>query len=309
MGPTIPPSATIVNHPPPPKHPKYHPQPVTLDKLADNSYCHQPLSTQPIKPKTMLQLQQFLTKLGLSEKEIKVYLASLQYGSQPASIIAKKTDLSRSTVNFIFDELIKKGFATKAIKETGQKNTYYAATPPDKIEHLIQEKLYQVKQTELEFQNLSPLFSQLQNNLLSLPKVRYFEGHEGLCRILDDFVAEDQEVLYISGHNMMHPKIREYVNNVYLPICNKHKHKNKIILNEGEKAREYKKLASKAYDEFIFVDTKKHPFTLTTAIYGNCVAFLSYDPTDMTGVIIENKLIADNMRTHFKILKKHFLTS
>ena len=136
-----------------------------------------------------------------------------------------------------------------------------------------------------------------------MPKVQYYEGLEGLYRMLDDFCAEDQTVLYISGHNMMHPSVREYTYNVYIPKSNKHRNKNKIILSEGAKAREYEKVAAQAYDEFIFADPKEFPFGLTTAIYGNKTAFWSYDPKDMTGVIIENQLIADQMRTLFVALR------
>jgi hypothetical protein len=146
----------------------------------------------------------------------------------------------------------------------------------------------------------------MENKLTQIPKVQYFEGYEGLCRMLDDFCAVDQTVLYISGHNMMHPRVREYTYNVYLPICNKHQNKNKIILNDGEKAREYERVAGKAYDEFIFADPKKYPLSLTTAIYGNKTAFWSYDPVDMTGVIIENHLIANQMRTIFEVMKEKF---
>ena len=210
-------------------------------------------------------INHFLQYLGLSEKEQELYLASLKYGSQPASTLSKRTGISRSTVCFIFNELIKKGFASKNIKE---KTTHFSVIQPESLEYVILEKQAEAKRQIQDFKDLLPMLNSIQNKHSPIPEVRYYEGYEGLCRILDDFCKVDQTVLYISSHNNMHPDIRKYVYDIYLPICNKQKNKNKIILNEGKKAREYAEKAAKAYDEFIFADSNKLPFTLTTAIYG-----------------------------------------
>src|SRR3989339_997024 len=239
----------------------------------------------------MLNLRSFLKNFDLNNKEIEIYLASLKYGSQPASIIAKKLNLPRTTTRFIFEELIKKGFAGKIQRK---KVIYFNCINPELLEYKLLEKKAKVQKLINDSQTFIPILNTIKQSKINKSNVLYFEGIEGLCRMLDDFATKDQTVLYISGHNMMHPKIREYTYNVYIPTCNKHKNKNKIILNDGEKAREYKKIASESYDEFIFVDFQKFPFTLTTAIYGDKTAFWSYDPKDMSGVIIENRLIADN---------------
>jgi sugar-specific transcriptional regulator TrmB len=251
-------------------------------------------------------IQNLLSALGLTDKEQTIYIASLKHGPQSASTLSKRTGLARSTVSFIFNELIKKGFGNKNTKE---KTTYYSVIQPESLEYIILEKQAESKRQMQEFKDLLPLLNSIQNQFSQVPKVQYYEGVDGLCRILDDFCKIDQTVLYISSHNNMHPKIRKYVYDVYLPICNKQSHKNKIILNEGKKSDEYKQKASKAYDEFIFTNPEKYKFSLTTAIYGDKVAFWSYDPKDMSGVIIENQLIADNMRTMFKALKENIQAS
>ena len=253
----------------------------------------------------MLGKDNILKELGLSDKEVLVFTASVKHGPQAASTIAKKTGLARSTVGFIFEELIAKGFASK---QTKSNSTFYSVIDPQHLEHFVLEKIANAKKLYSDFKETLPFLLSLQNKFSSIPKVRYFEGVEGLCRMLDDFCEKDQTVLYISGHNMMHPKIREYTYETYMPISNKHANKNKIILNDGNLSRQYSKIAKDAYDEFIFVDEKVCQFTLTTAIYGNKVAFWSYDPADMSGVIIENSLIAENMRNIFNILSSYFRT-
>lgn len=252
----------------------------------------------------MNRIDEFLNNLGLSDKEISVYLCSLRVGTQPASVISKKLSLPRSTVKFVFEQLLERGFVTKVLKD---KVVYYTAVNPENLEYFLLDKVAHFKRLIADFKHVAPLMDSLKRANTLSPLVQYYEGYEGLCRMLDDFAAIDQTVLYISGHNMMHPDIRKYVYDVYLPICDKHKHKNKIILNDGAKAREYQKKAKNSYDEFVFVKSKDFPLTLTTAIYGDKVAFWSYDPDDMTGVIIQNRLIAEHMRTIFGVMKKYFL--
>ncbi|MFA6024688.1 MAG: helix-turn-helix domain-containing protein [Candidatus Gracilibacteria bacterium] len=254
----------------------------------------------------MQDLISFLKDQGLSEKEAQLYLAALRYGPQPSSFLAGKTGLPRSTVDYVFQELVQKGFGASH-KENEIR--YYSAINPEHIEFFLLDKLGEAKKQMESFKDLVPLFKQQMNMWSSLPLVQYFQGVKGLERMLDDFSSVDQTVLYISGHNMMHPKIREYTYDVYLPAVRKHKNKNKIIMNDGEKAREYQKKASEAYDEFIFVDPVKFPLTLTTAIYGDKVAFWSYDPSDMSGVILKNSMMASQMRTIFEALRQFFSQS
>ncbi len=251
----------------------------------------------------MEKLKEFLESIGLKGKEADVYIAALKYGSQTASVLAKKTNLPRSTVNFVLKTLIQKGFAAKDIRN---KSTYFNALQPEYIENILLGKLASAKKSMSDLKDMMPLLNGIRNDFTAPVKVQYFDGVEGLCRMLDDFAARDQEVLYISSHNNMHPTIREYVYSVYLPICDKQENKNKIILHEGELSREYEKKAKNSYNEFIFVNSDAYELTLTTAIYGDKTAFWSYDPSDMSGIIIQNKLIAANMRTVFSVFKSFF---
>ncbi|PIQ77604.1 hypothetical protein COV82_03600 [Candidatus Peregrinibacteria bacterium CG11_big_fil_rev_8_21_14_0_20_46_8] len=248
-------------------------------------------------------LFQFLTDLGLSEKEITVYLCSLEHGSQTASTIALKTDLARSTVNFIFGELIHKGFASKQNKEN---TTYYTAITPELIAFTIEQKKAAAKKLETDFKHVLPLLTSIQNTSSPLPKVMYFEGLEGLYRTIDECCKEDKSVYFISSHNNMHPKVREYIEQIYIPASKKHTHKNKMILNKGLQSANYIKKAESVYDEIIMVDPQENPFALTTAIVGNKTLLISYAPEDLSGIIIENNLIANHMRTIFKVLIASF---
>lgn len=251
----------------------------------------------------MPDLKNFLKSLDLTEKEITLYLASLKYGPQTASTLSKKTGLARSTVNFVFEELIKKGFASRDTKE---KTTYFSVIQPESIEYILLERNAKAKKQLNDYKDLLPMLHSLQNQSSPIPKVRYYEGVEGLCRIVDVFCEDDAFVFYVSSHNNMHPKVRDYVESIYLNKSRKHKNKNKMILHDGKAAKKYVDKSRDVYDEVIFIDPEKNPLNLTTGVFNNKTVFLSYDPKDMSGIVIENQLIADHMKTIFKTLQHHF---
>ncbi|MBT4384249.1 hypothetical protein HOD30_00710 [Candidatus Peregrinibacteria bacterium] len=248
-------------------------------------------------------IKYFLSQLGLSEKEVELYICSLKSGMQTASTLAKKTGIARSTVNFIFTQLIQKGFAKK---ENRENTSYFSVIQPESLEYILLQKKAQANKQLSEFQNILPVLSALQNENALLPKVTYYEGLDSLCRVIDNCCTVDETVYFITSHNNMHPAIREYIENIYIPQSRKHKNKNKMIVSEGSQIKKYLDKAKGVYDEVILVDPKDNPFSIMVAIHGNSVDFISYDENDMSGVSIQNQLIADHMKTVFDLLKAHF---
>jgi sugar-specific transcriptional regulator TrmB len=242
---------------------------------------------------------ELLEQFGLSKKEGQLYLASLKAGEQTASTLAIKTGMARSTVNFIFDELIKKGLAFKNMKNN---STYYSAADPESLQLVIEQQKARTKKMENEFQDLLPQLIAMKGNSL-IPKIKYYEGFDGLCRVIDYSCDEDKSVYFISSHGNMDPHVREYIEKVYIPKSKKKKNKNKMIINDSKQARDYLKRAEGVYDDVFFVDSTSIPFRLTTAVMGDTTLFVSYSSEDMSGIIIKNPLIAEHMLSIFEALK------
>jgi len=258
--------------------------------------------------KMITDINGFFSSLGLTKKETIVYIASLKAGSQTTSTISKKTNLPRSTVNFTFGELMKKGLA---LKEISEKTTYYSVIQPELLRQFIAGKEAATKAQLRCLKELAPVIDKMMNNLSSTPKIKYYEGVSGLQKTIDDSAERDEESFFISGHSNMHPQIRNYIEKSYIPAIKNHNRGIKIILNDSEKARQHiekirKARGTKPEDEVVFIDSGKWKFHLSTVVRGNKTSFVSYDPTDMTGIIIENRLIAEQMKTVFRSLLKFF---
>jgi len=79
---------------------------------------------------SLIMKEEILKSLGLSDKEIRLYLTSLQLGSSLVQNIANIAGLNRTSTYDLLKSLEQKGFVSYTI-QSGKK--FYQATQPNKI--------------------------------------------------------------------------------------------------------------------------------------------------------------------------------
>src|SRR3989338_2859882 len=84
-----------------------------------------------------MNLQETLQKVGLSEKEAKIYLALLELGQATVLELAKKSGIKRPTVYVVIEEMREKGYVAKAMRE---RRVCFTAKSPDLILQALGEK-------------------------------------------------------------------------------------------------------------------------------------------------------------------------
>ena len=94
-----------------------------------------------------------LRKIGLTEGEIKVYLALLELGSATSGRITKKCGISGSKVYEVLDRLAKKGLAS-FITKNGVK--HFEASSPERILDYLEEKESQIEEEKSAIQDIIP---------------------------------------------------------------------------------------------------------------------------------------------------------
>ncbi len=130
-----------------------------------------------------LPIELELRKLGLTEKEVKVYLAGLELGSSPVQNIAKKADLTRPTTY----EIIRKLEEKKLFVETGRKGKrLFSAQSPESILGILKTQKREIEEKEREFIRI------IAGLEAKYPKeredIRAFKGKEGL-RTLEEIIS------------------------------------------------------------------------------------------------------------------------
>ncbi|MDO8556738.1 MAG: helix-turn-helix domain-containing protein [Nanoarchaeota archaeon] len=94
-----------------------------------------------------------LRELGLTEGEIKVYLALIGLGEVTSGPIIKEANVSLSKVYQILDRLAKKGLVSHIIKN---KTKYFKAADPNRLLVYLQEKEAALKQQETTLKGIIP---------------------------------------------------------------------------------------------------------------------------------------------------------
>lgn len=126
-----------------------------------------------------------LHEIGLSEGEIKVYLALLKLGQTKTGLLSKEAQVSSSKVYKILDRLEKKGLAGHIIQ--GQVS-YFKAMPPSSIIDYIEEKESKIKE---EKDNFSKLLPQLENiESIKKSQATLFEGAKATTNLFRNILTD-----------------------------------------------------------------------------------------------------------------------
>ncbi len=245
-------------------------------------------------------LENILQKIGLNKKEIKIYLASLSFGSQPASVIAKNTSIARPTVYDIFKNLIKKGLASKTEKHGG---TYFQVLPPENLIRYLEREYEKIsrdfQQQREEMQNILPVLKSLQNPLSSKPKVKFFEGEKGVMEAYEDTLKSRENIRAYANVEEMYKGLPKF-----FPDYFKRRTEAGIFINticpDNKKSIERKSYDHEEAREIRLIDRKKYEFSPEFNIYDNKVMIASW--REKMAILIESEEIADFHKKMFDLL-------
>ncbi len=242
---------------------------------------------------------QELKKIGLSDKEAKLYLTSLSRGPETAPILAKLANIVRPTAYVIIEALVKKGLMSSFAKE---KKTYFIAESPEHLLSVIRLQKQEIEEKEREFSKLLPELAAMANIKGEKPKVRVFEGKEGLKAVIESILKSKTKIIYsiIPADNMFQLFPQEEHKSIMANPRVQKKIKAKIIYT-SKKGRIYKAKDPQNLREAIYIDEKRFPFKCGIDIYDNHLAFYSYKGSIM-GIMIENEDMAETMKTIFEML-------
>lgn len=251
-------------------------------------------------------VEHLLTDLGFSDKEVKVYLAALQFGMQPASVLAKHVKMNRVTTYVICKKLIERGVANVVTRNNIQ---YFTVEKPEALvwyaEHQQKEWVRRRKAVEASLGD----FSHYLRDVSALPKVRFYEGLEGVKRVYEDTLApgggraQGGMIRAFLTVDTIPEELREFFVHHYMPELLKRKIVSHIVMPESDKARRYSKRDKRYNRKTVFVKPGEFPFETEVAIYGkDRVAFISFREGDLTAVLIENQAIHHTLAAVFELM-------
>ncbi|MFH1977981.1 MAG: helix-turn-helix domain-containing protein [Candidatus Aenigmatarchaeota archaeon] len=118
-----------------------------------------------------------LRKLGLTEGEIKVYLALLRLGETTSGPIVDESRVSVSKVYTILNRLSQKGLVSHIVK---RKTKYFIPADPDRLVVYLQEKKEEMKEQEKKLNEMLPLLKLEHDTAITKETAQIYDGMKGI---------------------------------------------------------------------------------------------------------------------------------
>jgi sugar-specific transcriptional regulator TrmB len=240
-----------------------------------------------------------LQRAGFDERQAKVYLAALELGPSPVQKIAARAGIPRASVYLVLNDLQQRGLITTY--DEGKK-TFFVAESPKRLEEIMENREAEFKAQKDAIKLLVPeLISRGQFENGERPIVKYYEGPNAVKSWLkDNLSGEGGELLNIFHHDRADATLQKigFPFEEVRALRKKHKIISRVIYTANKGPIEgYSTKERQAK----FVSPDKYPFEADIVIRGDRIFFAPYN-LPLRGVAIEDKAIANSMKTVFEAL-------
>ena len=228
---------------------------------------------------------EILKGLGLSDKEARIYLALLRFGTITATKVAQETSIDRTTSYRFLSSLIDKGMASYAIRNNIR---YFSAANPSKLAEDLKNKVEQVN-------SILPELEALASFPKEETKVELYKGKEGLKAVMKSILSEGKPYTFIGEIEKFFAELPVYIKQ-WLRQVEKSNIRGKLICNEKAKFNVAKTETYRLISgDFIS--------RISTWTYGNRSALFIWS-NPMYAVVIENDDVTKSNLESFNYLWK-----
>lgn len=182
-----------------------------------------------------------LSKIGLTQGEIKVYLALIKHGAQSKSHLANKANVSSSKVYEIAEKLIKKGLAGSFLKNNV---TYYTATNPLFLKEYIEGKEKALRKEKKIVEEILPQLQSFKDSTEKEVSFELYEGWKGLQNEVSRALEITPKGSNVYGISIQFPQI-SFISNFYRKIKQKKIKLKMISTGKKEKVKTSKSIEIK----------------------------------------------------------------
>lgn len=239
--------------------------------------------------------ESILRDIGLTESEIKVYLALLELGSSKKANIVKKAKIASSKIYEITDKLINKGLVSYIVKDNVK---YFNASPPSRIKSYLDDKQKKIEVQQNKLEQFLPQLALLQNLEKNKTNAEIFAGWKGLQTVYDDLLdslkKDDEYFVFGASKGLDEKKVKSFYTRFSSKAIRKNLKAN-IIFNKDAKGNipDVGK-----YSKVRYLD---HITPSETLIYKDKTAIVILDKEPIV-ILITSEMVARSFKEYFKIL-------
>lgn len=238
-------------------------------------------------------IEDILKENGLNDKEAKVYLAALSAGEATVASIASNANLERTTVYSMLDDMERKGLLS-VIKRKGIQ--YISALPPRVL-------VDRFKQSATHAEQLLPELLQMAYASPLKPRIRFYDGLEGIKEILVEFSHSRTPCLGFTDYAQMPPELFKFLRKTIVPNRRSRKIEAFFVVPRNETNSKLQKEDDIHFAEHRLVDFPMHTNPLELNLFDiSKVGFLSYTKEELFGVVIDSPAIYSTLKNLFLLV-------
>lgn len=254
-----------------------------------------------------MAIQQTLKKLGLNDKEIKVYLTLLRHGKTKPSVLAGLTKLNRATLYNVADGLLSKGIIAN---DLGGKTLLLAPLPPESLGKITEQSKRELEEKEaLVEEAITELAVISAEKEYPVPKIRFVEEKDLEKFLFDNLerwqtaVVESDGVWWGFQDESFSASYEKWINSTWRTDLSQDAHYNTRFfsnLSPAEQKLAHRHPKDKRAVKYL-IDSK---FSANTWVCGDYLVMISTKQHPHYLVEIHDALLAHNLREVFKQLWK-----
>ena len=237
-----------------------------------------------------------LRAAGLTAPQARVYATTLELGGGLVSEIARRASVPRTNCYHILKTLGEKGLVSTSSKG---RSKYYLAENPRRLVVEQRKKLSLVE-------GMVPSLLALEKTARgAAPKMRYYEGFEGIVSVFNESLNAKSEILTYSNIEKLIKKfpgvLREH--------CRERARRKQRIRTISSYHPDAEHFLTDFYPsdyiqssvQLLFVNPREFLIESEVTIFDDKVCVISLSEQENLGVIIENQGYADTTRTIFNL--------
>lgn len=237
-----------------------------------------------------MKLESTLEAYGLSDKQAKVYLATLELGTATAQKISQVSGLARTTCYEILETLKPLGLISVVEK---RRIKYFEASDPHMLARQSKEK------AEL-LEKALPQFLALYGEARERPTVKFYQGKEAMKEVLKEILDEARELISISSTEDLSSVLGEYFEKFIKKRVQK-KIMSRVIMRNSPEAQYRLKTGPEELREVRLLP-QEFIYHSVVFIWNSKVAIFSPKQEENFVLIIESEEIAQYHRAMFEFM-------
>lgn len=242
---------------------------------------------------------------GLQKNEAIVYELLLKNGPMRAGAIAKQVTLKRGLVYKVLEDLAREDLVEK--KEAPREVAVFYPKHPLNLKDLAERREQKARDAKLALEGVLPSIVSDFNLISGRPGVEFYEGLEGVKRVLDDTLTSHEEICAYSDIEAIDKYIPE-MNKKYAERRKQLFVKKRGIVIDTPFTRDFLRGYYSKITENRFIQKGRFPFGALFQIYDEKVVYVTLEKDNFMGFILHNKAIYQMHRALYEDAWAHAKT-